>query len=63
MRLLIVFLLLVAPANARQVTVLAAGEIESSATDAFGDTLGGIGSAIVWDPKSDRLIALPDRGA
>ena len=63
MRFLIAFLLLIAPANARQVTVLAAGEIESSATDALGDTLGGIGSAIVWDLKSDRLIALSDRGA
>ena len=37
MRFLIVFLLLLARANARRVTVLAAGEIESSATDALGD--------------------------
>ncbi|HEU4679066.1 MAG TPA: esterase-like activity of phytase family protein, partial [Terrimicrobiaceae bacterium] len=42
--------------------VLAAGEIASSAVDTLGDTLGGIGSGIVWDPQTDRLIAVPDRG-
>jgi hypothetical protein len=63
MRFLILFLLLVASAEARQVKVLAAGEIASSAVDTFGETFGGIGSGIVWDPQTDRLIAVPDRGA
>lgn len=63
MRLLILLLLLVGTAEARQVKVLAAGEIASSVVDTLGETLGGIGSGIVWDPQTDRLIAVPDRGA
>jgi hypothetical protein len=63
MRFLILLLLLVASAEARQVKVLAAGEIASSAVDTLGETFGGIGSGIVWDSQTDRLIAVPDRGA
>jgi hypothetical protein len=46
-----------------QTRIVASGEIPSNARDAAGDTLGGIGSAIVVDSRTGQVLAMPDRGA
>lgn len=55
-------LLLVAPAAAAEVRLVAFGEIPASATDTRGDTLGALGSAIAYDARSGDLLLMPDRG-
>ena len=39
------------------------GELPSSARDSRGETIGGLGSAVAYDPKIDRFFMMPDRGA
>ncbi len=38
------------------------GELPADARDKHGDTLGGIGSGMVYDEKSDVYLAISDRG-
>lgn len=40
----------------------ASGELPATTTDANGDTIGGIGSGIVYDAKNDVYLSLSDRG-
>jgi hypothetical protein len=46
-----------------EVTLQAYGEIPPSANDQLGDTIGGLGSAVSYDPKTDCVFMMPDRGA
>lgn len=46
-----------------EVTLQAYGEIPSSAKDSLGDTIGGLGSAVCYDPGTDSVFMMPDRGA
>jgi hypothetical protein len=46
-----------------EVTLQAYGEIPASAKDSLGDTIGGIGSAVCYDPATDCVFMMPDRGA
>ena len=46
-----------------EVTLQAYGEIPSSVRDSLGDTIGGIGSAVCYDAKTDSVFMMPDRGA
>lgn len=56
-------LLLPAAALAAEVRLIAFGEIPASSVDALGDTLGGIGSAVAYDPRTGDVLLMPDRGA
>jgi len=38
------------------------GELPADARDQYGDTIGGIGSGIAYDPKEDVYYCMPDRG-
>jgi hypothetical protein len=55
--------LLAASALRAEATLQAYGEIPASAKDSLGDTIGGIGSAIAYDPKTGDVFMMPDRGA
>jgi hypothetical protein len=60
------FLLLLALATVSlhaEVTLLSYGEISARAKDSLGDTIGGIGSAVAYDPKTACVFMMPDRGA
>ncbi|MGH8045716.1 MAG: esterase-like activity of phytase family protein [Chthoniobacterales bacterium] len=46
-----------------EVTLQAYGEIPASAKDSLGDTIGGLGSAVAYDAKTDCVYMMPDRGA
>jgi hypothetical protein len=54
-------LILVGPLHAGPV-VEAFGELPATFRDAQGDTIGGIGSAIVHDAATDRYLMVTDRG-
>jgi len=43
--------------------IVAAGELPADARDQFGDTVGGIGSGVIYDATTDTLLCIPDRGA
>ncbi|HVE16319.1 MAG TPA: esterase-like activity of phytase family protein, partial [Chthoniobacterales bacterium] len=55
--------MLAASALRAEATLQAYGEIPASAKDSLGDTIGGIGSAIAYDPKTGDVFMMPDRGA
>jgi hypothetical protein len=55
-------LLLLAPIHA-EVRLLAYGAIAPDAKDQLGDTIGGLGSAAAYDPKTGDVFLMPDRGA
>lgn len=42
--------------------VEASGELSSEARDSGGDTIGGIGSAVAYDPASGQYLCVTDRG-
>lgn len=56
------FLATTASASASGPVIEAAGELSASTLDAHGDTVGGIGSAIVYDARNDVYFMLSDRG-
>lgn len=45
-----------------EVKIEASGEIPAEALDSLGDTVGGIGSGLVYDVKNGVWICQPDRG-
>lgn len=45
------------------VQLLAYGEIAPDAKDQLGDTIGSLGSAATYDPKTGDVFLMPDRGA
>ncbi len=40
----------------------ASGELSATTRDQHGDTVGGIGSGIVYDQKNDTYLCVSDRG-
>lgn len=44
------------------VVIEANGELSTGALDQWGDTVGGIGSGLVYDKASDLFYCIPDRG-
>lgn len=52
-----------APLSAAPVTLLGFGEIPATARDSLGDTIGGLGSAVAYDPHTGEVLMMPDRGA
>ncbi len=45
-----------------QAVIEASGELAADVRDAHGDTIGGIGSGMVYDQKNDTYLAVSDRG-
>lgn len=45
-----------------QAVIEASGELASDVRDQHGDTVGGIGSGMVYDQKNDTYLAVSDRG-
>jgi hypothetical protein len=62
MRFLLLLGLATFPLHA-EVALQAYGEIPASAKDSLGDTIGGLGSAVAYDAKTDCVFLMPDRGA
>lgn len=48
--------------SAAEVFIEASGELPADATDPGGDTIGGIGSGIVYDAANDVYLMVSDRG-
>ena len=45
-----------------QAVIEASGELPADTRDQLGDTVGGIGSGMVYDAKNDTFLTLADRG-
>ncbi len=54
--------LLAAVSLQAEAVIEASGELPSNTLDQLGDTVGGIGSGLVYDPKTDLYFCIPDRG-
>lgn len=54
--------LLAAASLHAEAVIEASGELPASARDQHGDTVGGIGSGLVYDPKTDLYFTIADRG-
>lgn len=61
MRLVVALLFFTASLHARPV-IEASGELAADVRDEHGDTVGGIGSGLVYDAKGDLFFSVTDRG-
>lgn len=61
-KLLLLSLLLSANGLLAETVLEATGELPADARDANGDTIGGIGSGLVYEPKEDLFYCISDRG-
>jgi hypothetical protein len=62
MRLLFLAAILPLAQLSASAVIEAFGELKAETRDVNGDTVGGIGSGIVYDAKTDRFLCLSDRG-
>jgi hypothetical protein len=62
MRLLLLAALLPLLDLSASPVIEASGELSATIRDANGDTVGGIGSGIIYDAKTDEFLCLSDRG-
>jgi hypothetical protein len=62
MRPCLAFLLALPFLNLPAAVIEATGELPAETRDANGDTVGGIGSGIVYDAKNDVFLMISDRG-
>lgn len=62
MRYLFLLLFAMTPRLQALPLIQAEGELPAGARDKHGDTIGGIGSGMIYDAKSDVYLAISDRG-
>lgn len=62
MRRLILILAISATSLWAETTIEAFGELPAATRDQNGDTVGGIGSGLVFDAKNDQFFCISDRG-
>ncbi len=62
LRIFLLALLALSSGLRAQAVIEASGELPADTRDKFGDTVGGIGSGMVYDAKNDTFITLADRG-
>ncbi|CAN5627623.1 esterase-like activity of phytase family protein [soil metagenome] len=62
LRVTLLLLLSLASSLRAQAVIEASGELPADVRDKFGDTIGGIGSGMVYDAANDTYITVTDRG-
>jgi hypothetical protein len=61
-KIMIALACLSAPERSQEIRLLAEAEIPAASKDQFGETIGGLGSGLAFNPANGQYLAISDRG-